>query len=152
MSGLNPFGQAILRIEAERMEQARAAVGAGWTPEHHPGLCCPGPEASQPRRPTPNPGYAAVRRRAAEARVLSLASRLARLPEPGEGSGTGHGEINIPFSRRENATAAAVARAAEITDLRARLRHARDRAAYWAEREKYAAGLLREETRDRPHT
>lgn len=38
---LNSFGATIARIEAERLQQAKDAIAAGWTPDQHPATCCP---------------------------------------------------------------------------------------------------------------
>lgn len=46
---LTAFGETIRRIEAERLEEARAAVANGWTKADHPTKCCP-PATPQPKR------------------------------------------------------------------------------------------------------
>ncbi|MCC3292970.1 hypothetical protein [Arthrobacter sp. zg-Y1110] len=141
MSTLNGFGNAILRIEAERMEEARRAIEAGWTPESHPDTCCPEPVRVPVPRPAPDPGYAAVRRRSAEARVSRLKERLAGLEQTGHPARRADaGEINVPFHRRERATNAAISRGVQEADLRAKLAHAESRIRYWAEREAAVSG------------
>lgn len=47
---LNSFGVTIARIEAERIQQATAAITAGWTPDQHPATCCPPDKTKQPKR------------------------------------------------------------------------------------------------------
>lgn len=48
---LNSFGEAIARVEAERMAEAKAALKAGWQPGDHPAKCCPAKTATpQPKR------------------------------------------------------------------------------------------------------
>lgn len=46
---LTAFGETIRRIEAERLEEARAAVANGWTEADHPTKCCPA-ATPQPKR------------------------------------------------------------------------------------------------------
>ena len=47
---LNSFGATIARIEAERLQQAKDAIAAGWTPDQHPAICCPPDKTVQPKR------------------------------------------------------------------------------------------------------
>lgn len=47
---LNSFGATIARIEAERLQQAKDAIAAGWTPDQHPAVCCPPDTTVQPKR------------------------------------------------------------------------------------------------------
>lgn len=47
---LNSFGATIARVEAERLQQAKDAIAAGWTPDQHPGVCCPPDKTPQPKR------------------------------------------------------------------------------------------------------
>lgn len=117
------------------MEEARRAVEAGWTPADHPDVCCPGPAPEPKRVKVPDPEYAAVRRRSAEAKVVRLKERLARLEKlntPGRRADAG--EINVPFHRRGKATNAAITRGVQETELRAKLAHTETRVRYWAER------------------
>ncbi|SEE82994.1 hypothetical protein SAMN04489740_2703 [Arthrobacter alpinus] len=47
---LNTFGATIARVEAERLQQAKDAIAAGWTPDQHPAICCPPDKTQQPKR------------------------------------------------------------------------------------------------------
>lgn len=130
------FAETILRIEAERMEEARQAIAAGWTPEDHPHKCCPKPEkvAPAPRKKAGLEWYA-HRLWNAEARRDYLQAKLDKMDAKENGTRPDFGEINIPWNRRrEREAEAAVKRGVEYVKTWEALESAKNQVARYSQR------------------
>lgn len=137
---LNSFGATIARVEAERLQQAKDAIAAGWTPDQHPATCCPALPPDPPKEANTasqrrawcnvrasNAGARAFRMRKIEARLQGeLASK--RRPD--------FGEINIPMNKRETSLDSDITKARQLAIATRQADHWESRAEYWRNRAK----------------
>ena len=132
------FMDTILRVEAERWDEATAAINAGWTPDQHPATCCPALPPDPPKEaktPQQRREWCNVRGSNAGYRAdvnHKIATRL--LGEIDDERGPDFGEINIPFAKREKALGSAIKRAVQLNIALHQADHWESRAEYWHNR------------------
>lgn len=132
------FMDTILRVEAERWDEATAAIAAGWTPDQHPATCCP----ALPPDPPKEAKTAQQRREWCNVRAVNAeyrAERLRRITTKLQAQidserGPDFGEINIPMRKRTKDLDAAITRGNQLAISLRQADHWDGRATYWRNR------------------
>lgn len=131
------FAETIRRVESERLDEAAAAIAAGWTPDQHPAICCP----TVPPDPPKEARTAQQRREWCNVRASNAGYRAdvnrkiaARLQGEVDGERGDTASINIPFAKREKALDSAIKRGVQLGIALRQADHWESRADYWRNR------------------
>jgi len=131
------FAETIRRVEAERWDEAKAAIAAGWTPDQHPSTCCPPVPPEPPkeaRTAQQRREWCNVRAWNADQRAIRMRRVADMLQAKIDGERGDTASINIPMAKREKALDGSIKRGIQMGIALRQAAHWDSRAKYWRDR------------------